>query len=112
MKRQLSKNEKRKIASRYIKELIDFSLNKEYPLLYRKRALELAKRLSLKYNLRAKELDYYFICKKCGEPLIPGGNVSIRLNKKRLIFKCLNCGNINRFPYSKNNSGGRKKNKG
>lgn len=104
MKRQLSKNEKRRIASKNIKELIDFSLNKEYPLQYRKRALALAKRLSLKFNVRAKELDYYFICKNCGEPLIPGGNVSIRLNKKRLIFKCLNCGNINRFPYSKKNS--------
>jgi ribonuclease P protein subunit RPR2 len=99
MKRRTSKQERKQIAKKHINELIDFSLNKKYPLLYRKKALNLAKRISLKFKVNSKFIDRYLLCKKCGEILIPGKNISIRLNKKRIVYKCFNCGHINRFQY-------------
>lgn len=51
------------------------------------------KRLSMRYNLKLKDLRKKF-CKKC---LHPYKNPEIRLNKNFKSIKCKNCGYINRW---------------
>ncbi|MEM5777887.1 MAG: ribonuclease P [Candidatus Aenigmatarchaeota archaeon] len=65
-----------------------------------KRYIELARKISLRYNIRLSNLKRYF-CKKCNMPLIAGKTSLHRLDsaKKTLNIICKNCGNIIRIPY-------------
>jgi ribonuclease P protein subunit RPR2 len=66
-----------------------------------RRCIELARKIGLRYNIRfPKELKRKF-CKNCNTLLIPGKTSSIRVSKKNLIVKCLNCNKIYKYPTAK-----------
>jgi ribonuclease P protein subunit RPR2 len=67
------------------------------------RYVGLAKRISTRTKVRIPRDKKHFLCKKCGQPLIPGKNARIRLRSgnSRVIISCLSCGTIRRYPYRK-----------
>ncbi len=65
------------------------------------RYVELARRISMRYNVRIpKDLKRKY-CKYCYGYLVPGVNCIVRANSKQKVMeiKCLNCGKVMRFPY-------------
>ncbi len=65
------------------------------------RYVELARKISMRYNVRIpRELKRKF-CKKCHSFLKPGVNarVRVRSEKKYVLVTCLECGNKMRYPY-------------
>jgi len=65
--------------------------------------IKLARKIGMKYNLRLKKEQKRSFCKKCNQLLIQGktSKVETYSKKKLKIIKCLNCGNIYRYPYNK-----------
>lgn len=65
------------------------------------RYVRLGRKIAMRYRISLpREIKRKF-CKGCGELLIPGRNLKIRLYNKTVIRKCLGCGNIMRIPYVK-----------
>lgn len=57
-----------------------------------------ARRIAMKARLRLpKEIKRRF-CKKCGTVFIPGKNYRVRSKNKKIIYTCLTCKHIFRFP--------------
>lgn len=80
-------------------ELAD-SMFKKYPNLSN-RYVFLARKISMKYKIKIpKEIKRRF-CKHCNNFLYPGINLRIRLNKKKVVYYCLNCKKHMRYPYIK-----------
>jgi len=65
------------------------------------RYMKLARKISLRYNIRMKIEQKRKFCKKCNSLLLPGSTSSVRLDSKRklLIIKCKNCNTLYRHPY-------------
>ncbi|MBS3055580.1 MAG: ribonuclease P [Candidatus Aenigmarchaeota archaeon] len=65
------------------------------------RYVELARKISLRYNVRMRKEQKRKFCKKCNCLLLPGATSTVRLDSKRklLIIKCKNCNTIYRQPY-------------
>ena len=68
-----------------------------------KRYVGLAKKISKRTKVRIPQEKKHYLCKKCGQPLVPGKNARIRLRpaNSRIIISCLGCGAIRRYPYGK-----------
>ena len=62
-----------------------------------KRYMKLAKKIGMRYNVRLGSLKRRF-CKECYSYFTPK-NSQKRLKKGVLVVKCLECGNIQRYPY-------------
>ena len=71
--------------------------------------IETAYRLSLTAKRIIKETGvrrpkWLRFCRNCGMVLVPGLSASIRLRRKSkmkyLVWRCVYCGYINRYPYS------------
>jgi ribonuclease P protein subunit RPR2 len=61
-----------------------------------KKYLELARKISLRVRVKMpKELKMRY-CKNCFTPLM-AGNCRVRIKKGRVVYTCLNCGNIKRY---------------
>jgi ribonuclease P protein subunit RPR2 len=65
-----------------------------------KRYTFLAKKISEKIGLPIPREFKRWICKECGEYLIPGRNATVRLKNKIRYVTCKSCGKIKRFQYS------------
>ena len=65
------------------------------------RYVELARKISLRYNVRMKKEQKREFCKKCNSLLLPGSTASVRLDSKRklLVLRCRNCGAAHKQPY-------------
>lgn len=65
------------------------------------RWVQMARKISTRYNIRFTKEQKRRLCKKCMRFLVPGKNSSVRTNPKQqaVIIKCLECGNVMRFPY-------------
>lgn len=63
----------------------------------------LARKLSMKYQIRIPKEFRRKFCHKCYHYLLPGKNARVRTNPKTKAVEitCLDCGHINRYPYSK-----------
>jgi len=68
-----------------------------------KRYVELARKISSKYNVRITRELKRKICKKCNAFLIPGFNCKVRADRKTkcITYICLECGERKRYGYSK-----------
>lgn len=67
------------------------------------RYVEMARKISMRYNIPIpKELKRKF-CKKCYKYIVPGKNCRVRTDasKQAVIVKCLECGYVMRYPYIK-----------
>uniref|UniRef100_A0A7C2NG66 Ribonuclease P protein component 4 n=1 Tax=Archaeoglobus fulgidus TaxID=2234 RepID=A0A7C2NG66_ARCFL len=68
---------------------VDYELARRY--------VELAKKIAMRYRVRIpKELKMMY-CKKCLYPY-RAGKFRVRVRKRRVIVKCLNCGFERRIP--------------
>jgi ribonuclease P protein subunit RPR2 len=65
--------------------------------------VELARKIGKRYNIRFKKEQKRSFCKKCNQILIPSRTSEFEMDseKKLIIIKCLNCGNIYRYPYKR-----------
>jgi len=65
--------------------------------------IKLARKIGMRYNVRLKKEQKRSFCKKCNQLLIPEKNSKVEIDseKKLKIIKCLNCGNIYRYPYKR-----------
>jgi len=68
-----------------------------------RRYVELAKKLSSKYNAPIPSELKRQICRKCNALLVPGSNLSVRTDSKNkvLVYLCLECGGKRRYGYDK-----------
>ena len=66
-----------------------------------KRYAELARKISLRYNVRLSKEDKRKFCKSCNTWLKPGITSKVRLDKKTKTINiiCLNCKKVYRYPY-------------
>lgn len=66
-----------------------------------KRYVRLALLLSKRYNVGIGP-EKKHICRRCGTYLVEGRNLQVRASPKHraIAYKCLECGNIQRFPYN------------
>ena len=66
-----------------------------------RRYVELARKISLRYNIRMEKGQKGKFCKKCNTLLLPGFTSSVRLDstRKLVIIRCKNCGAIYRQSY-------------
>jgi len=99
-----------KIARERIEILFDLSremvLKGEYEL--SKRYISLARRISMKYNVRIPKKLKRMFCKKCHVFLYPGITSKVRVNRGKVTITCLLCGNIKRYPFIKEKRSKRK----
>ena len=67
------------------------------------RYIELARKIGKRYNVRLTKTQKRSFCKNCNHLLISGKTFTSETNskKKLIIIKCINCGNIYRYPYKK-----------
>ncbi len=68
-----------------------------------RRYVEMALRLSTRYNVRfPHELKRSF-CRKCHSFLVPGANAKIRTSpsQRAVTLTCMECGHVARHPYRK-----------
>ena len=66
------------------------------------RYIELARKIGKRYNVRLTKTQKRSFCKNCNHILIPSETSSeTNSDKKFVIIKCTNCGNIYRYPYEK-----------
>src|SRR6266568_1780013 len=90
------------------RERIDLLLAQAVEILPRatnlaKRYVAFGRRISTRTKIRTPREKKHYLCKNCGQPLVPGKNARIRLRSgnSRIIISCLSCGTIRRYPYSK-----------
>jgi len=63
-----------------------------------KRYIEIARRIGTRCNVRLKKEYKLKICRKCGALLIPGRNCRVRAIKNCVVYTCLECNAVKRFP--------------
>ena len=107
----MNKKAYKELAKRHIEELFRFAeFIQPRSQKLADRALEIALRIAKHYNIRLGKEKKLRICKHCGAFLTPGRNAKVRLSKKVMIIKCLNCGHEKRWPYV-DKEGGRSNNR-
>ena len=63
------------------------------------RCVRLARKISMKFNVRIpKEFKRKF-CKHCYSYLVPGKNLRVRTQKGRVVYTCQECNKFMRFVY-------------
>jgi len=67
-----------------------------------KRYAELARKIGMRYKVRAPKKYKRKICKSCGAYMKPGVNCTIRLvpKEKCVVWRCLGCKKDKRYPYN------------
>jgi ribonuclease P protein subunit RPR2 len=65
------------------------------------RYVKLATTISTKFRVRLPQAIKKQFCHGCRSYLSPGSNCAIRLSKGSLIYHCLSCDTIQRYPLDK-----------
>ena len=99
------KGKDRVLAQERITRLFSLSgkVFKESPELSN-RYVKMARDLGMRFRVKIPKKYKKEYCKKCHSYLKPGLSSKVRLSQKRqpkLVISCLTCGNIMRYPYSK-----------
>lgn len=94
----------KRIAAKRIQRLLRLAERVAHEKLhYANRYVELARKISMRYNVRIpKHLKRRF-CKHCYTYLVPGKNCRVRLRSNRfphVTITCYNCLKITRYPYN------------
>lgn len=66
---------------------------------FAKKYMVLAKKLRTRYKVKIPKALVRKVCKKCSAFLIPSKNCRIRTKNNKIIYTCLECENVMRFPY-------------
>ena len=72
-----------------------------------KRYVELAWKISMRTKVRIPSAEKRYLCKGCGQVLIPGRNARVRVlpGNPRIVITCLSCGRLKRYPFTRNFGG-------
>jgi len=103
-KRKMNKVNKTKTKMRSVAEERINILLKEAEKVYSEhpershRYAELAYKIKLKHQIKLSSELKKRLCKKCRKFMVPGINSRIRIHNSRLIYTCLECNNIQRYP--------------
>ena len=67
------------------------------------RYVELARKISMRTKVRIPAGEKRYICRSCGQPLVPGRNARVRVlrGNPRIVITCLSCGAFRRYPFTK-----------
>jgi len=63
------------------------------------RYVALARKIGMKYKVRIPAAFQKRFCKHCYHYLTPGKNLRVRTQKGHLVYYCLECKGMMRFPY-------------
>jgi ribonuclease P protein subunit RPR2 len=63
------------------------------------RYVEIARKIAMKAQVNIPSNFRKKFCRKCYAYLVPGENCRVRTRNKKLIYYCMECKNIMRFPY-------------
>jgi len=69
-----------------------------------KRYVTIAKKIAMKCNVRIPAEYKRFICRECGDLLVPGVNCRVRTRSKggtRVVITCLTCGAQRGYPAAR-----------
>lgn len=106
--RKKAKDSKKDIARERVSELFrmageEFNKNPERSHRY----VELARKISMRHNVRIPKALKVNFCKYCYRYLKPGINSRKRVNPRQeaIITHCLECGRVSRIPYRKEKRG-------
>jgi len=66
------------------------------------RYVELARKISMKYQVKIPREFKRMFCKHCYSYLFPNKNVRIRLHGSKMIYHCTKCNNFMRYPFKDN----------
>ena len=66
-----------------------------------RRYLKLARKTSLRIRVKIPEELKMRYCKHCFTPQIPGESCRVRIRENGIIYTCLNCGEVRRYPLKK-----------
>jgi ribonuclease P protein subunit RPR2 len=71
-----------------------------------KRYMEMALRLSTRYNVRLPPGLRRRVCRSCHAYLVPGRNSTVRTSpsRKAVLVTCRECGRVHRHPYIRERS--------
>ncbi len=90
-------SERIEILLRQAREMLDKSprLSKRY--------VELAWKISMRTKVRIPSAEKHYLCRGCGQVLIPGRNSRVRVlpGNPRIVITCLSCGSLRRYPFFK-----------
>lgn len=109
--REKEQREKKRVARERVETL--FTLAERvfpYERELANRYVEIALAVQQKAKIRMPKKWKRRYCKKCHSFLVPGINARVRLRNGHVVVKCLNCGNIMRHPYIKEQKTRRKAN--
>jgi ribonuclease P protein subunit RPR2 len=65
------------------------------------RYVSLAIKISQKYKTPIPSVFKRRFCRKCHSYLVPGKNLRVRFQKSHMVYCCLSCRELMRFPYIK-----------
>ena len=98
-----NKAESQKIAQERIEVLFKEadSAAREGKLNLSNRYVFLARKLSMKFGVQLSREQRRKFCHKCYKYLMPGKNLSVKINPKTqsVEYLCKECGNVMRYPY-------------
>lgn len=65
------------------------------------RYMELARRIGMSYNVSIPSELKRKVCQECKSYLVPGKNVTVRINSKNCTvdYMCEKCGEVNRYGF-------------
>lgn len=95
--KEIRKVARERIAILFEKAEREFDENPELS----KRYVSLARKIAMKANISLPRETKRKFCKKCLNYLKSGENLRVRVHRNRVIYTCLNCGNVMRFKKMK-----------
>ena len=65
-----------------------------------KRYVQLTRKIAMRFRLKLGRRSF---CKQCNSPFIVGETLKVRISSKEkcVVWKCVPCGNVLRFPFRK-----------
>ena len=99
-KKHLLKQEEKRVAHERV--LILFGLAEKAFSLHPERAnryVQLARKLCLRFKVRLPVVLKRRMCKHCFSYLVPGKNCRVRTHEGKVVYACLVCKGLMRFPY-------------
>ena len=96
------KTDAKKIVSKRILLLIEQAeqvARKELPLA--NRYIEMARNLSMRFNVAIPSNLRRKFCKHCHTFLLPGLNLTVRTNQGKVVYTCKSCDMVMRIPFTR-----------
>jgi ribonuclease P protein subunit RPR2 len=68
----------------------------------------MARKIAIRYNIRLPPELRRKVCKTCCSYLVPGKSARVRTRpgNRTIVFTCLGCGRVSRFPYGRGRRSG------